>query len=87
METLFTPEKIQNTINMITGGTNQQLENANDEVSSTQRVRGTNQQLENANNNIYNTNAFKIFKIIYGIKKIEDREHEKISIPDDSKTN
>ena len=67
METLFTPEKIQNTINMITGGTNQQL--------------------ENANNNIYNTNAFKIFKIIYGIKKIEDREHEKISIPDDSKTN
>jgi hypothetical protein len=66
METLFTPEKIQNTINMITGEANQQLENAN---------------------NIYNTNAFKIFKIIYGIKKIEDREYEKIGIPDDSKTN
>jgi thioredoxin len=50
METLCTPEKIQNTINMITGGTNQQFENANnDEVSSTQRVSGTNQQLENAN--------------------------------------
>ena len=44
-------------------------------------------QLENANNNIYNTNEFKIFKIIYGIKKIEDREYEKIGIPDDSKTN
>ena len=73
METLFTPEKIQNTINMITGEANH-------------TNGGTNQQLENANN-IYNTNAFKIFKIIYGIKKIEDREYEKIGIPDDSKTN
>jgi type I restriction-modification system DNA methylase subunit len=43
METLFTPEKIQNTINMITGGTNQQLENANNGEA--------NQQLENTNIN------------------------------------